>query len=507
MKIVTLANGKNAPKKDSYMIDGEYFLKADLIKIGGTFYKKEDPTIVYNTELNIWEKKTRAHILGLVVKQEGLDFGYFKKSSLSFIFDDDVGHLSNVEELKSFMESNNNAIIINNILHFLSYVGEHVYWRPQTNGNYCYTKQRVPTEGLPYEVQEVDISSWIKKSETLYTEVVSEELNGLLEKWGSLLKYSVGVEYETSDGILSNDLSQLLGVIKLRDGSLKGGYEYSTIPYAGKKALFYNILTPIVLQKQHSINERCSLHVHFGGYPRDKKSILCLYLLLYRLQQEIGEFIAPYRKTPQFMQKVILAEGKDYCAPLPAIINPYKTDLELNWKEVFNEFYLFLTSGKSPNEEYNFDTRVHPVKQKYNRKARYHNYNLLPMVFGKTETVEARWHTTTLNPYKIINWIFINNAILEFAEKHQDRILSKEKLDLLDILSIYKEKGEEGALLFHYLYNYIEDRKETFTNYFVVNHEYYPFEKESSGDCTFVPRFIPDELQTIFDMVRKVFTG
>lgn len=509
IKVPQPINKEEYKKSQIIEFNENFYLKKDCVKINFKYYHPEDPSIIYNDFKECYEKKTKEHIFGLYVKQKDIFVGVFKKNIFSGIYNNknDIIRKAYPKIIDSITKEEYciNKYRVENILAFLNVLEGSIYWLPNTENTFQDEAVAVPTEGLPYEAIEVSWKKLISNTDYLYN-ILPSDLKNLLDKWGNLLSKSIGVEYETSRGVLSDQLCDNLGLIKLRDGSLKGGFEYSTIPFCGGKALFFNAFIPQVLKYNHEINHFCSLHVHLGGFPREKKKILSLYLLLYRLQQEINEFIPPYRKTPEFLRDVVLVNGKDYCANLPSLgIN--NIDLEQDWENAFQKFFIFLTSGSSENENYNFENGIHPVRQKYNRKARYHNYNLLPMVFGKTETVEARVHTPTLNPYKIIAWIFINNAILEFVEKNEERILSKEKIDILDILAIYRSKGEEGEQMFNFLFQYITERKNIFEENFIFKHKYYPSYEEFNFDSIFVPKYIPDELQTIFTTIGKISTG
>jgi len=70
-------------------------------------------------------------------------------------------------------------------------------------------------------------------------------------------------------------------------------------------------------------------------------------------------------------------------------------------------------------EFHKFSNKNHPQdphgEHKWMINSRYHIINLVPFLFGKRGTIEFRVHPPTLNPIKAINWLFICNAILKFA--------------------------------------------------------------------------------------------
>ena len=80
-------------------------------------------------------------------------------------------------------------------------------------------------------------------------------------------------------------------------------------------------------------------------------------------------------------------------------------------------------------------------------------------------TVEFRLHHGTLNGQKMINWLFICNAICQYAVKNANTILSDNKpIDLDTVLSHYEStfKTAQGKFLSDYLKAYVKDRKEYF---------------------------------------------
>lgn len=82
--------------------------------------------------------------------------------------------------------------------------------------------------------------------------------------------------------------------------------------------------------------------------------------------------------------------------------------------------------------------------------------NLIPLAFGNRGTVEFRCHTSTFNKDKIINWIFICNAICKFAFNNR-AIISREGTNVsLDGIINDSYSGE----LSNYLLSYINYRKQ-----------------------------------------------
>ena len=86
----------------------------------------------------------------------------------------------------------------------------------------------------------------------------------------NFIKYSFGLEFETSNGIIPEEICFADGLIPLRDGSISGN-EYSTVVLQGHKGfnLLYQQLE--TLRKYTRFDKECSLHIHFGGFPLEPK--------------------------------------------------------------------------------------------------------------------------------------------------------------------------------------------------------------------------------------------
>ena len=263
------------------------------------------------------------------------------------------------------------------------------------NGNYPYHIQR------EYEaMRSFDI---FKDAQ----EVVSPESF----KLSKFLKYTFGVEFETSEGYVPQDLCFRDGLIPLRDGSISG-IEYSTVVLKGEKGL--NLLKQQcdTLKRYCSFNKNCALHIHLGGYPIEPTAIFILYRLLYWIQGDIERFIPPYSfKTAQYKDN-----GKDYCLPIPFF-------------ETFNQLYTYMSGDRSKfmGDLY----QAHPCDIERNRKweihTRYHNFNFVNMMFyDSCKTLELRFLRPSFNFEKLYLWIAIFNGLLQFAQKEAEYLSLKD---------------------------------------------------------------------------------
>ena len=248
------------------------------------------------------------------------------------------------------------------------------------------------------------------------------------------LKYTFGLEFETSAGFVPQDLCYRDGLIPLRDGSISG-VEYSSIVLSGNDGL--NILRQEceTLNEYTEFNKNCALHIHFGGYPINPVQIFALYKILYSLQPDIECLIPEY----SFHTGMYKDNGKEYCAELPY----FKT---------FNEFYSYMSCNQLRflGDLY----QAHPCdierERKWNIQTRYHNFNFINMLFYDcAKTLELRFLRPTFNFEKIKLWIAIFNAILSFAQSDSAgldlKTLEKEErryssITLMDIFySVYPD--------------------------------------------------------------------
>nr|DAT77820.1 MAG TPA: Putative amidoligase enzyme [Caudoviricetes sp.] len=217
------------------------------------------------------------------------------------------------------------------------------------------------------------------------------------------LKYSFGLEFETSMGYVPEDLCFRDGLIPLRDGSISG-LEYSTVVMEGNSGLSLLRQQLGTLRKYTAFNKECSLHMHFGGFNLEPKSLYRAYLLCKGLESEIGGLVPP----ETFHSAHYKANGKDYCMKLPSFKD-------------FDQLYEYLVGRRF----YGSLTQPHPNdirrEAKWRIPTRYYWVNFVNAVcYNVNKTIEFRLLRPTYNFEKVLTWISIFNAILAFAEKEQN---------------------------------------------------------------------------------------
>jgi len=230
------------------------------------------------------------------------------------------------------------------------------------------------------------------------------------------MKYTFGAEFETCAGYIPQDICFRDGLIPLRDGSLDGGIEYSTIVLQGAKGLDLLAQQVESLQEYTWFNRECALHFHFGGYPVTPQHIFSLYMLCYILHNNMTKYLPPLTfNTTEYKKH----DEKNYCA-------------QLDFFSSFEQMFFNLVGKKFMGSL----TMPHPADRdrhaKWNIHSRYKAVNFINMLCYKSpKTVEFRFLRPTYNMHKILLWLYIFNAILSYAESIGDKVnKSSEVLDI-----------------------------------------------------------------------------
>ena len=125
------------------------------------------------------------------------------------------------------------------------------------------------------------------------------------------LKYTFGLEFETSMGYIPEDICFRDGLIPLRDGSISG-LEYSTVVLKGNNGLSLLQQELNSLKEYTAFNKECSLHIHLGGFPLDPNAIIRAQTLCRLLEGEISLLVPKLTfKSSEYKEN-----GKDYCLRL-----------------------------------------------------------------------------------------------------------------------------------------------------------------------------------------------
>lgn len=286
-------------------------------------------------------------------------------------------------------------------------------------------------------------------------------------RFGKLLgDITYGAEIETSMGNLPDYIQNRHGVVICRDGSIKNA-EFVTVPMKGAKGLLNLKYLSSELCKRTKSDHECSLHFHIGSLPKDRLFIVALYALAIRIQDEIFTMF-PYYKTNwrdvkrQNYNQKLRKLGTGLLKP-----GMKKEEYQQYVDEAYYRIFTWLNDGVPPDDNFNRVNNNHQQNQKWNRKQRYFWINFMNMFFSERRTIEFRLHHNTLNGQKMVNWLFICNAICQYAVQNADAILSSaDPISLETVLDHYANsfKSSHAKFLSEYLKAYVKDRKEYFQN-------------------------------------------
>ncbi len=455
IKMIKTISGKEIDRKLCIKIGDDFYEKnVDCVNIDGRWYRKSNPKIYFNTIEDKYMKITENTFNGIC--------GY-NPSDNTYT----MGRFEAKFEEQYKIKTKRGDFVCSSKKIFDSIPK---IWRRQTGefldlamciyyqynhgsdyagNNYIYSFDRLyNSDKLIPIFQKVDNSK--------YTENLLGLINKSNKKFDIINEYSFGLEFETSAGIIPEHKCKQLGLIPLRDGSIKG-HEYTTIPMIGEGGVNLLMNQMKALKNECTIDKECSLHVHFGGFSLIEENILRLYNLLYYLQDEIGELFHEYI----FNTGSYKASGKDYCKRFKG-----KADS-------IDSLYSHLADG---NATWDGDFYMqHPLDprhdQKWNNNKRYYFVNLINMLFGTgAKTVEFRLHTPTFNETKVINWLFICMAILRYAETSEAKLSELESIKLKDVLEFAYGTDSNTYLT---LVDYMDKRKSFFfKNYRVYGDTY-----------------------------------
>lgn len=263
-----------------------------------------------------------------------------------------------------------------------------------------------------------------------------------------MTNYSYGFELETSNGHHLKEKHLENNFVRLYDGSISG-HEYASVPL--KHNQFSNVFNMCEhLSKSHSTDSSCSVHVHIGGIPYSEKYLLALYLAFYRLQDELHELVFPYKKSISYLAKK--KDFKDHCKYLPRLV--YNTVSEI-YQTFFSNLEITPSDARTTKS-----AKVLANTNKWNVHSRYYFVNFTNYCLKKNGTIELRLLQGSFNANRILNWLLVNQAIINYTLENADSIIEgKEKLYLKDVIkSCYNKDSNLSEILLRY----VEECKEEF---------------------------------------------
>lgn len=445
---VTTISGKSVPRNRCRFIDKKYYeINVDCFLMeDARWHRINNGKIAFDHEGKAWVLRENVYLYeGIVgINDDGSSInGFFKPNPLNNVRMNDVMCISDeIPEKLGFVE--------------------------EISTGTFYPKGRVSTERLNSKgigtryTFDLSYSAGPKIHEFTdsYLRGYKQKNTKLSPKFASELgSTSFGFEIETENGYVPERLCFRNGLIPLRDGSLRHDgiepFEFTTIPLSGAKGLYTMIDIADLITRYTTIGKKCSLHLHIGGYKPTKEFVVAMHRVMLRIQDELFDmFPSNYRFTSENNFKT-----KDYCAPIKNIRILKNNNVDQN----FNAIYNFYSGGNGSFE--GFGVSNHPLdrdnRAKWNIESRYYLQNCIPFIWGGSGTYEWRLHSPSQNIHKMLNWLYICNAIMAYVKKHETDIANWEDLRSVNLDSIFSDVySEELATI---LSGYVNWRKQYIT--------------------------------------------
>jgi len=279
--------------------------------------------------------------------------------------------------------------------------------------------------------------------------------SSLSHKAFNSLKYSFGVELETSMGIVTPKtvIEKGLNIHCERDGSIGAG-EYVTGVLTGDSGLLNLKKTCIELSKRTSVDLKCGTHVHIGGANFNEQFNILAYILALKIEKSLFAALPVTRKMGYHPDTGNLGDNV-YCKPIPNLyggsvdvitraFDGCSTDEGYSGRvnKLYDRFFEWISCGiKRSSVSSNPFTKQHPKGPKcgyVKDTPRYCWLNFVPSNFNTrgngTHTLEFRAFSETTNYLKVKNWVMFSMAFVYFVENNMRAIISSDEITIIDIL-------------------------------------------------------------------------
>jgi len=446
MENITTFDGTTARRKDCRFIKGTFYIKnIQCFLINGQWHRINNDLIVFDNEVKKWVLKSESRLLegviGITPTYE-ITRGWFSENpnnNVRFYFKGVTLYAINVQAIACDLlkEGLNDIYYLTNEKNLPTQFNRKI--RPKKDGFYTFPFHYGSAELIP-QFASYNLKHFKGNS------LLSDDFKYIED-------FTFGIEFETSKGAIPEKYLKEAGLIPCRDGSIEG-FEYTTIPLQGERGIQIIKHACTLLKHYCSCSPYESLHIHIGGYSKTIKSIASLYKLALIIQSDV------YSIFPYFYPNTGEFKRKGYCNPLPRIIMPDNEP-----KQIMNSLYTFISGG---SDFIRFPQGEHPMDNSGNHKwevsPRYVWLNIIPLIWGTKRTVEFRCHTPTLSAQKVINWLYITIAILKYAEKYSNYLITEtlksiSKITLEDIVIDAYPKRISNILC-----SYIQERRDHYFN-------------------------------------------
>jgi hypothetical protein len=463
LKTVVTVRGDTEYRRNCKHIGGNYYvMDRDCFCIEGKWYRFDGGHIVQDHEKKIWIRKSEATSLarGVVGFEESGKpiFGYYTLNPYGNV----KCRLSSV----GIQNALNQEVLLR--AGYIEDVGLGVWFNKRELGLSGVKRAKTIRNERSFTDRGYNIED-NPKDFKIKTQLYNDYDMPISKNARIYSKYlgdiTFGAEIEIARGNLPEHIQNRYGIVVCRDGSIDGGPELVTIPISGAKGL--QTLNDLAeeLENRGDISLACAFHLHIGNVRTDKLFLAAFYSLCRRIQDELFTMFPYYKTDPKGIKR------KNYNQKLDGLgIHPLlKTDKESYEAYVVDthaKIFDFLSDGRMTLDQFNKKTREHPIPRKWERSSRYYWANLMNMFFTHRNTVEFRLHTPTTNSHKMVNWLFICNAIVKYADRYaMDIITSKKSISIKEVLAIYEvlsPKDEKARFLSEYIYEYFLERQERF---------------------------------------------
>lgn len=426
-KIVTTINNEQLPISKCRCYNKKYYKIGDInvensgdcYKIDDKFYRVETGQIVYNYTDKKYCLKNNSLIYGLIQNDK---FGWFNNTKTKIKFYDH----------NNLIQYALNEEILKNNLNYREHLSSGDYYHiscfPAKHFNVIKIPNKEYKFSLPYDSKGIT-NKYLEIYNNLYDSKVSASINDLSNIIEDL---TFGLEFETTAGFVPERITNKLGLIPLRDGSISG-IEYVTVPLSGAKGLQTIVDITKELDKRTKFDYKCSLHLHLGNVPRTPEFILAFFKTTLFIQNELFTLFPLYKKYN------LGIKNKNYSKPYDTFNLLNKIDPVINSTNITKNLGVLIDylSGQDDGFfHHNLDNNLnnidnHPQdssgNQKWNITNRYYVHNFISLIFGNKQTIEFRIHTPTYDINKIFMFILINSILINFTKNYEKNILENPK--------------------------------------------------------------------------------
>ena len=256
-------------------------------------------------------------------------------------------------------------------------------------------------------------------------------------------KRMVGLEVECySDGWDYWDEAEVEGNWRaVHDGSIEAhgdgsrGVEFVSRSPSNGDGLYKDVLyLSGFVSEGFSVNRSCGMHVHVDGRDLDYKGLKYALLIGKSVQSIIYMMLPPSRNNGRWCRRIPMSR----------------------------ESILRISNNEEFIDSWYASWGVDPSMEKYNN-SRYCGMNMHARIIHGS--IEFRYHSATINPTKIINWIKICTAIVDKAKEISMKPENNPLLDIIQERDLTYSEFFELLGLDKGVLGYVDKRMRKFYNY------------------------------------------